>query len=422
MKLFKSNIEILKRSAPAKMGRRFLAGVVDMLLVVFVAVLIMQGTFAITSSMDGYKAASATVDSEIKYYNDLVEEAHVVEFIEGERLLGDTLAYKNVIRAIYRSYSKFGNQNFDFETIYEKSGYTKEALKNEILSSGDNLALFYTDYLPANDPKGNIISMIGKTPEEVLLEAYKEKFGDDYFTLFKEDENDKLPILKEDAAFLIFHYLFENETDPNGERGKGYYDVYINAYCLMLEDAEDAILRSEPYYSEHYLIYRENQSIQARYMNITLIISIFISCLIVLLLPKYLFKNEKTIGYKLFGLGVINMENETNPWYVPLIKTLFEFVGLIGSSFFIYMFAPFNGGYGAMLLPFDFGLAEGIKYWISLGGLILVTTILTVVVNSFGLFTHYRQTLINLIFNDKVVDVRMIDLGDQDDKFEGRPY
>ena len=93
------------------------------------------------------------------------------------------------------------------------------------------------------------------------------------------------------------------------------------------------------------------------------------------------------------------MENEANSWYVPLIKTLFEFVGLIGSSFFIYMFAPFNGGYGAMLLPFDFALAEGIKYWVSLGGLILLTTILTVVVNCFGLFTHYRQTLINLIFN-----------------------
>ena len=426
MKLFKSNIEILKRSAPAKMGRRFLAGMVDMLLVVFVAVLIMQGAFAITSSMDGYNATTKIVDLEIEFYNDLVEEAHVVEFVDDARVSADTLAYKNVIRAIYRSYTTFGNQNFHFDTIYEKLGYTREALEKEILSGEDNITLFYTKYLPTKDPNGNIISMVGKTPDVVLEEAYQEAFRDDYFTFFAKHSEDMHPVMKEDAAFLIFHYLEQSnlgeKLDPNSERGKSYFQTYIEAYSYMLDKAEMAILKSEPYYTEHYLIFSEYQSIQARYINVGMLLSLFISCLIVLLLPKYLFKDGKTIGYKIFGLGVIKMNNEPTPWYVPLIKTLLEFIGLIGSSFVIYLFAPFNGVYDPMFLPFDFQLADGIKYWVSLGGLILLTTILTVVVNCFGLFTHYRQTLINLIFNDKVVDIKLIDQGDQDDKFEGRPY
>lgn len=411
MNLFSSNIEILKRSAPAKMGRRFLAGVVDMLLVVFVAALIFAGIFAITRNTSGYKAATATVNSEIEYYEELTREARVVEYIEGVRVSTDAVVYQNVIRALYNSYTVKGNQYIkNFEKMYEK--YNQDEI-NKILSKPDNVTYFYSDYIFSKNIT-DIVSIVGKTPEAIVVEIYKESFGVDYMPLFEEYNG--LPILKEDAAYYIFHHLFDDTKDVDSDTGSNYYQAFANAYANMLNQAEERLLKSEPYYSEHYLIYKEAYCNQALYTNIGLIISLFISCFIVLLIPKYLFKNERTIGYKLLGLGVLTLDNEENRWYVPLIKTFIEFFGLTTTTIILYLFPPFNGVYDAMFLPIS------IDSGISLGLIILITAILGVITNTFGLFTHYRQNLINIIFKDKVVDIRFIDEGDRDDKNEGRPY
>jgi hypothetical protein len=58
---------------------------------------------------------------------------------------------------------------------------------------------------------------------------------------------------------------------------------------------------------------------------------------------------------------------------------------------------------------------------LSLGLVILIVTVVGGIVNAFGLFTSRRQTLINLIFNDLVVDVNYPD-EERDDKSQGRDY
>ena len=166
------------------------------------------------------------------------------------------------------------------------------------------IAYFYTRYLKEN-------TGLGIEPKGDLFEIYRRSFGDDASFMFSFNrEISDMPVLNTQVAYYLFHYLFIDETDSIGQTGATYYTSYYNGYSNMLEEAEESILKSEPYYSTHYRNYMEAYSAEARYTNITLLISIFIACFIVLLIPRYLFKDEKTVGYKLLGLGVIKADGD----------------------------------------------------------------------------------------------------------------
>lgn len=407
MRALESNIEILRRSSPAKSSKRFVCCVIDLILVALFAELIFLGLFQITKNTSAYNAAEATVNDEIAYYEMLTEETHIVEYVDGDRVSTDVIVFKNLCRAICLSYEIFGNNqqpDFDFD-----SGH--DVTVNGIHSVGnDNVAYFYTKYLKDN-PKVNI------EVNDDLFEIYKRAFGNDASFMFSFNrEVSEIPVLNTQVAYYLFHYLFIDESDSIGQTGATYYQSYYNSYSNMLEEAEMLILQSEPYYSDHYLIYKEAYCSEARYTNITLVISIFLACFIALLIPRYLFKDGKTVGYKLFGLGVIGVDGEATKWYVPLIKTLLSCIGAIPVAFILYLFPPFNGGYDAMFLPMK------VDCNISLALVILAVTFISGIVNVFGLFTNKRQSLLNLIFNDMVVDVHYLDEGERDDINQGRSY
>ena len=399
MKIFSSNKEILKRSSPAKLSKRFVCWAIDFILVALVAGVIFSGLFQITQNTSAYKAAKQTVDEEISYYEKLTEETHIVEYVGGARATTDVVVLKNLYRAICLSYEIFGNNqqpDFSFDSSHDVMINGVHSLEN------DNIAYFYTQYLK-NNPS------IEVDVNDDLFEIYKRSFGDDATFMFSFNKDvSEMPVLNTQVAYYLFHYLFIDSSDSIGQTGATYYQSYYNAYSNMLEEAEMLVLKSEPYFSTHYSNYKEAYCSEARYTNITLVVSIVISCLIVLLIPKYLFKNEKTIGYKLFGLGVIRTDGEANGWYVPLIKTAISCVGFIPTAFVLYLFPPFNGGYEAMFIP------ASTDCNISLAIVILVVMVLGGIINAFGLFTHKRQNLLNLIFNDIVVDVHYLDEGERD--------
>ena len=172
-----------------------------------------------------------------------------------------------------------------------------------------------------------------------VFEIYKKSFGDDATFMFTFNRDIcQMPVLNTQVAYYLFHYLFTDQSDSIGQTGATYYEAYYNAYANMLDEAEWLSLQSEPYYSTHYASYKDAYSAEARYTNITLVLSIFISCLLVLLIPKYLLQNEQTIGYKLLGLGVIGLDGQVNPWYVPLVKTILACFGAIPMAFVLYLF------------------------------------------------------------------------------------
>ena len=366
-----------------------------------------MGLFQITKSTPAYSAAEATVNDEIAYYEMLTEETHIVEYVDGQRVSTDVIVLKNLYRAICLSYEIFGNDqqpDFKFDAGHDVTINGTHSAEN------DNIAYFYLRYLK----KDNSLNI---KANDDLFEVYKRSFGNDASFMFSfNKEASEIPVLNTQVAYYLFHYLFIDESDSIGKTGATYYQSYYNSYSNMLEEAELLILQSEPYYSTRYMNYKEAYCSEARYTNITLILSIFIACFIVLLIPRYLFKDGKTIGYKLFGLGVITANGEAGKWYVPLIKTVLTCIGAIPISLILYLFAPFNGVYDAMFLPVT------VNSTISLGVVILAVAVVVGIINAVGLFTNKRQNLLNLIFNDIVVDVHYFDEGERDDNNQGRDY
>lgn len=380
---------------------------IDLILVALFAECIFLGLFQITKNTRGYIDAERTIESEIAYYQDLTEKTHVVEYVDGKRVSTDVVVFKNLCRAICLSYELFGNNqqpDFKFDSNHDvmiNGTHTVES---------DNVAYFYLTYLEENSDMGIVVN-------EDLFEIYRKSFGDDAGFMFTfNKELSELPVLNTQVAYYLFHYLFVDSSDNIGQTGKTYYDSYYTGYSAMLEEAESLIIQSEPYNSTHYSMYKAAYSAEARKTNITLVISIFISCFIGLLIPRYLFKDEKTVGYKLLGLGVIRADGEANEWYVPLIKTVVNCIGFIPLAFILYLFPPFNGGYEAMFMP----ITPDSR--VSFALVILAIMAIFGIINAFGLFTHKRQNLMNMIFDDLVVDVHYLDEGEREETNPGRSY
>lgn len=389
------------------MSKRFVSCVVDLILVAIVAELIFAGLLQVTVNSTFYNDAAAKLEEEISYYEKWTEETHIVEYVDGRRVTTDVIVLKNLYRAICLSYEVFGNNqqpDFEFFSGHDVTVNGTHSLEN------DNIAYFYTRYLKEN-------TGLGIEPKGDLFEIYRRSFGDDASFMFSFNrEISDMPVLNTQVAYYLFHYLFIDETDSIGQTGATYYTSYYNGYSNMLEEAEESILKSEPYYSTHYRNYMEAYSAEARYTNITLLISIFIACFIVLLIPRYLFKDGKTVGYKLLGLGVIKADGDKINAYVPLIKTVCACVGFIPIVFILYLFAPFNGSYEAMFVPIT------VDSGISLALIILIILGVDAVVSIIGLFTKKKQNLLNLLFNEIVVDVSLVDEGEREQRNYGRDY
>ena len=379
---------------------------IDLLLIAILAEGIFACLFLITKNSAAYIAAESTIEDEIEYYETLTEKTHIVEYVNGERVSTDVIVLKNLYRAICLSYQVFGNnQQPDF--VFDSS---HDVMINGIQSvENDNVAYFYTHYLAENSDMGDGVN-------KDLFEIYKKSFGDDAAFMFSfNKELSEIPVLNTQVAYYLFHYLFVDSSDSIGQTGATYYRSYYQAYSNMLEDAEMLIIDSEPYNSTHYLSYKTAYCSQARYTNITLVISILLSSLTVLLTSKYLFKDGRTVGYRLFGLGVVRTDGEMDAWYMTLIKTVIDSVGIIPIAFILYMFPPFNGGYEAMFMPIN----PDSK--LSIAIVVLALAIIGGINNAFGLFTPKKQSLINMIFGDVIVDVNCPD-EDDGEKNHGREY
>ena len=92
MNIFESNKEILKKSSPARLSKRFVCCVIDMILVALLSELIFMGLFGITKSTVAYREAKESISEEIAYYEALTEKTHIVEYIDGVMGEGSAMA------------------------------------------------------------------------------------------------------------------------------------------------------------------------------------------------------------------------------------------------------------------------------------------------------------------------------------------
>ena len=384
-----------------------------MIICCVLALCISIGTSAFAHNTKAYIEAGKIVDEEIVYFYDWAESAHVVEFIDKENnVMKDTdiMVYENLLRAIYHSYVVLGTDQqpeFNLEGKDMITKYGQSSLLN------DTVSYFYTTFGPEND----LVNLNNKTKSQFMFDMYEENFGTKSSMFVYNLDISDVPVLTTQAAYSIIYYFENDSDDALGKTGLDNYNAFYDAYAYMLRNAQDIMIRSEPYYSTHYTRYFDSYSMQARISNISLIIAIFFGYLIGVFLPKLIFKDGRTIGRVIMKLGVINQyDDDTDETHISIgvvcLRSLFEIVGYMFVAFIMYMFAPFNGVYDAMMTPF---IGE-----VNLMIVLIIITLISLVINAVALFTHYRQNLIDLIFRNLVVDLHYMDMGDPDDEYEGK--
>lgn len=409
METYQRNLldEQFRNAYPAKPGKRFVSFAFDMIFVTILSILLMLGGSTIVRNSSSYTEAGQKVAEEIAYYREYSEKTHLVKYNnEGTRIDTDEVVLDNALRAIYRSYIKVGNGNYSDYVINKDSkfyhDYGSEAMVMATYET-DSVSYFYTEYIQnlqgSESHPRMIISFPGGSAEQYVINLYRNHFSDDLFS-FDNDSMD-LPTLKLYSAYSMYHYLSTKETadsDTVFDDGKKYYSSFYNTYKDFLEDGERLILQDEPYYSTHYLVYQEANYRQGRMMNIALVICILISYILLALVPKFIFRYERTFGKLIMGLGTIDKNGMSPLGYVTLLKSLLGFFPFLTSAIVLYLFPPFNAVYDAMMMPF---LGE-----MPFALILFIVSLLGLINNVPLLFTSNRQSLLEMGFRQNVKDRR----------------
>ncbi len=415
---FETTHELLKRASPAKPGKRFVSFCIDFVIVFFVSYLIFLGGFQITKNSGSYHNAQNKIQEEVKYYNELFSDTKVVEFIDEEKKIRkdeDVLVLENACRAILHAYNHSSDPDFvipeDQLLGKEKtvSNYGEASLDN------DTISYFYTNYV-VNHGDMQIVNFHGQTPLEYLYSVYNTQFESKEIFL-RNNDGVNVPMLTSAAANKMYHYLFVDENDDLGNSGKDVYFSFYTGYSNMLSNAEILLVRSEPYYTTHYLEYRAAFNQQGQLVNYTLLSSMVCGYLLAILLPKLLLKDERTIGRLVMKLGVIVPERERLPWYIVLIHSILGAIGFMSTMLFMYLLPPFNGIYDFIFIP----LFANSKV-LTMAFILVIIAAVSVINYVSTLFMHYKTSVLDLIGHSYVVDLKHIDEGDFDDQYEGKTY
>ena len=375
-----------------------------------------MGANAIATNTNAYKDASSVVREEVIYYNNYIEESRVMDFsiIEGEKVRDDSIVdsefqvnkiiLRNINRAIYYSYTIFG----DFSTQYGLSidANDWEIIKSSVTENGigydDNISYFYTEYLLNSDAIFDVDIKTKEEAKQYVQEVYKKAFGENATKMFVFDlAQSDVPLLKSESAYYIYYYLYVAADEEINDVAKEFYYAFDTSYSSMLSSAENLMIRSEPYYSTHYMNYYNHNAILGRCTNIALIISIILGYCFAILAPKLIIKHERTIGRLIFKLGEISIENEPVKWNVTVINSIFECIGYLNIAFLIYMLEPFNASFNAMYMPFIGNVPLLV---------ILAIILLLVIINGcVMLFTRNKVGINGLLAGSVLVDRTRLD-------------
>lgn len=410
--------ELIKHASPAKPGKRFLSFCIDYAIVLLVSFLLFSLGFTIVKTNNTYKKEVDIVEREVKYYNEFAEDTGLVELEDGERVNSIYLIIKNAYRAIYHSYLNSSIPDFNIpDSELNGSIINEDGTKTITVSSYgeasldvDSISYFYTKYV-VDHPELKIIDYNEKTPVQYLCELYDYYFDDDMF-IIPSDKN-SLPIMKPDTARKIYIFFFKEDASENNTKdydaGKDLFYSFETSYQNMIDEAENLLVVSEPYFTDHYTVYRASYEKQGRFVNYTLIVSFILSYCISVLLPKLLFGDGRTIGRLVNKLGVNSMYEEKIPWYITLIHSVLGAIGFMSVMILIFLFPPFNGIYDFMYIP----LLSSTRVF-SLGMIMLLIGIASIAVYISTLFAYHKTSLLDVLTNTRVVDLKQLDEGENE--------
>jgi len=409
-------IEELQHASPVKTGKHFQSFFIDCVVVIILSYLLFLGANSIAMNSSAYKTAQEISTTEVEYYKDYISESRAMEYeiIDGERIRKDKLTDKhtgsskfileNINRAIYYSIEYYGD--FSKEYDLEISEENMELIKKSITPNGhaydDTISFFYTNYILNSEYDFSVQFSSLEEAQEYVFDTYKRTFGEDAASMFLLDrEKTPVPVMKTRTAYYLYYFLYVAEDSKIVETSEQYYMTFSNGYTNMQNNAEDIMVKGEPYYTDHYTVYYENNTIMSRYINIALIISIFIGYFLGVVIPKIIFKHGRSLCHMVFKLGEIDVDNQPVGVKSLIIKSIIGCFGYLSISFILYLFKPFSASFGVMMYPFIGN--------ISLVVIIFIITFISLVNGCVMLFTSNHVGFGGLLSKTILVDRKYID-------------
>ena len=414
---FKGVSDLLSRAAPAKRNLHFLSYIIDVVLVAIVSYLLFLGGNAIVSNNDAYKKNYSNYEAEITYYQDMVVDAHLNEYIDRDSHVivdDEDLSIKMMISQILQSYSHDDTSSPEFlENPIDKlkETYVGEFYQDcftPISFDNDYVSKFFIDYVPTHNENNELVNFKEKTPEQYTIIFYKQHIAQhDGLKFVYSSDDSAIPYLRVDIANDIYKFLV---------RADGYtrdnYDVFVSFYSSMLSDCEDLIFNAPSYQNGHYQDYLFNRKKITQAINTTLLICIFLAYYLVVFTPQMIFKDGRSFGRIFLRLASINTDkSETEIWKV-ILRSIFTAASNLYLAFFLALLPPFNGSSLILYLPY---ISIG-SFDITLIMIVIFVFVLAAINGIVMLLNHDKRNAIDLLMKTVTVDVTQLDEPDYDER------
>ncbi len=413
--------DLLSRAAPAKRNLHFLSFIIDLLLVFVASYLVFLGGMAIVRNNDTYKNNYANYENEITYYQDMVVEAHLSEYLDRDtHLLADDedLSIKMAISQILLSYSHDNPSSPEFPIDQNPLEELQKTYIGSFYSDcfvpasfdKDYVSQFFIKYVPLHNENNELANFNGAEPSAYTITFYKRHASShEKIRFIYAAENDSIPYLRADVACDIYKFLI---------RADGYtrdlYDQFVEFYTAMLSECEDRVYKAPSYQNGHYQAYLDYRQKITQATNTTLIIAIVIGYYLMVFTPMMIFKDGRSFGKIFLRLGSINVDKSEIELWKIIVRSLLSAASFIFLAFFLVLLPPFNGSSFLLYLPY---ITIG-TFDITLLNIIIIIFVLASINGIVMLLTHEKRSLTDIIFKTITVDVTLLDEPDYDEKNE----
>ncbi len=431
-------IELLSRSKSARPLKRALASLIDALFIFVLIYGCFFGGFKILETTEDYNYTKDQIKYEADYYKGLVEETHLAYYEQEEhtkvRYENDFFAYINITRLLMYSnendlsgvgwYEEVKLHNTDqkypdsLKELFDSniSNFEKIPVDEFLPSSyqNDDIAFFYTEYIPLHNENNDILNYNGNEPKEFFDKSFELAFSDNFATYFKASKNkETFPyVIEKNICQKIFFSSNYMNLDNSGDED---YNHIANGYYKLQENAEKRLMNSTTYNSTHYANYKANYSKHGHLIVLTLVLSYLVGFLAYNLTTKLIFKEEMTLGRKFLRLGQITYKGEKVKVKDIIIRTIMDTIFYFPLTFIFLFLPPFNSNANSFLVTLvTIGSLE-------INLLIIYIVILVLVLINFisALLTHYKLTLVDMATKTYLKDLKYIDEEDLDERNEG---
>lgn len=316
----KKEVSFYKSSVNIKPLRKLWIYFIDVICLLIISCLFFGVSELISSNLDVVKNKRNSMSVQKDQLYTLVDDSKL-DVYENSSLKGSSSICKKYMYSLVLESLKYNNE--------EASNSSQYSGIYPISKETDNVYYYYVTYKTSNINDYSIKENYGV---EYFLTLSKSNIDfDKYFEI-----RDNYPSLKKDIALSIHEY-FNNE---NYTIGKSNYDTIYNYYSNMLSKG---ITDFTSYYSPYVNLNNEFNNGATYLLSIKiyeLFASYLLSSLLLFVMFPLIFKDGKTLTFKIFHMATCKLDgntpNITNyllKWFINLLEYLVV-ISIIGIIFF----------------------------------------------------------------------------------------